>query len=116
MQDIGELISTSTGSFLGTSGNDTKKDAYFDQRSLDSDTPPLQTLGYDTYNLELGSVVAMTAEEFVSMTYIPKGLTYDVTCGTNSNGKGNSNGNGNGNRNGKKNGTEPQTAVSALSF
>lgn len=86
MPDIPAHITEVRDSFLET-GDTTMKDDFFQAKSLENSAlQALRDIGITTSHLVRGSVVNLTEDEFESLTQVPEGLTYNVTCTANGNG------------------------------
>ncbi len=98
LPDLGVFIADKVQAFTGPSLVDGEpvtypvRDAFYDEKMGDAslDATALATLasdtGIDVTGLDVGDVVSLSQSEFMSMTQIPEGLTYSVSCASNGSG------------------------------
>jgi hypothetical protein len=87
MQDLNALVLDTRSDFLGMTGHSQVKSDFFANKTVEaSKLSALDAVGISTAGLTPGSVISMSDSTFESLTAIPGGLTYEITCSSGGNG------------------------------
>lgn len=87
MRDMNTWITEVAETFSDRFFSHPERDEFFASKSLDVPAlPALEAVGIDTGALTKGAVVQIGQSDFESLTEIPGGLVYDVSCSANGNG------------------------------
>lgn len=85
--DLGGFILATRDAFLDTLANSSQKAEFFQYKGLEASAlPALEAQGIATAGLVTGAVVTLTESRFESLTDVPRGLVYEVTCSAGGNG------------------------------
>ena len=80
MPDLTEWIDGVEDSFINPLASTAIKDDFYYGKNLDSNLSALEPLGIVTAPLSKGDVINLTKAQFDSLSDVPKGLTYNISC------------------------------------